>query len=424
MDGQPGAALAVLDPQPANPAASAATPSGQSRDGHGRGRAGPARGVRDRAARTRSGAARRDLDLDRRLEPVEVGALEQPDLDEAHGPGRIARPRPPAPPSSAAARPVDCGHGPTLTDTPGDGSSRAGRARPRLESSRRSARPSCRPSSPTSSGSSTSTAAATRRPASTRSARWTARFLERLGAAVERRPDPTAARRHGRRRRSTAGAGGPRVLLIGHMDTVFDPGTAAERPFAIEDGHRARAPGVTDMKAGLLAGLYALAGRSAPRRREAAGCRSSASSSSPTRTRRSARRRRRPHIRELAARRRRLLRARVRPRQRRHRLGAQGHRRPPPHGPRPGRARRRRAREGPQRDPRGGPPDRRPPRAQRPLARRDGQRRRHPRRHPPERRRRARAILEVDVRATTARRLEAAEAAIRVDRRRDRPSPT
>ena len=27
------------------------------------------------------------------------------------------------------------------------------------------------------------------------------------------------------------GRGGPRVLLIGHMDTVFDPGTAAERPF-------------------------------------------------------------------------------------------------------------------------------------------------------------------------------------------------
>ena len=24
---------------------------------------------------------------------------------------------------------------------------------------------------------------------------------------------------------------GPRVVLIGHMDTVFDPGTAAERPF-------------------------------------------------------------------------------------------------------------------------------------------------------------------------------------------------
>ena len=41
------------------------------------------------------------------------------------------------------------------------------------------------------------------------------------------------------------------------MDTVFDPGTAAERPFRIEDGV-AYGPGVTDMKSGLLAGLYAL----------------------------------------------------------------------------------------------------------------------------------------------------------------------
>ena len=42
------------------------------------------------------------------------------------------------------------------------------------------------------------------------------------------------------------------------MDTVFDPGTAAARPFRTEAG-RAYGPGVTDMKGGLLAGLYALA---------------------------------------------------------------------------------------------------------------------------------------------------------------------
>ena len=51
--------------------------------------------------------------------------------------------------------------------------------------------------------------------------------------------------------------GAPRVLLIGHMDTVFDPGTAAARPFRIQDGI-AYGPGVTDMKSGLLAGLYAI----------------------------------------------------------------------------------------------------------------------------------------------------------------------
>ena len=52
------------------------------------------------------------------------------------------------------------------------------------------------------------------------------------------------------------GAGGPNVLLVGHMDTVFDDGTVAERPFRVE-GDIARGPGVSDMKAGLLAGFFA-----------------------------------------------------------------------------------------------------------------------------------------------------------------------
>ena len=87
--------------------------------------------------------------------------------------------------------------------------------------------------------------------------RWVRAFLEHLGADVEVRPDPSE--RYGATVIGTfAGAsGGARVLLIGHMDTVFDPGTAAARPFRIEDGI-ARGPGVTDMKSGLLAGLYAL----------------------------------------------------------------------------------------------------------------------------------------------------------------------
>jgi glutamate carboxypeptidase len=86
---------------------------------------------------------------------------------------------------------------------------------------------------------------------------WVAAFLTELGATVERRPDP--AGRLGDTVIATfdGRAGGLRVLLIGHMDTVFDPGTAAERPFRLEDGV-AYGPGVTDMKSGLLAGLYAL----------------------------------------------------------------------------------------------------------------------------------------------------------------------
>ena len=51
------------------------------------------------------------------------------------------------------------------------------------------------------------------------------------------------------------GAGGPRVLMIGHTDTVFEPGTAVERPFRIE-GDRATGPGVSDMKGGLLTGFF------------------------------------------------------------------------------------------------------------------------------------------------------------------------
>jgi glutamate carboxypeptidase len=54
-----------------------------------------------------------------------------------------------------------------------------------------------------------------------------------------------------------ANPAGRRVLLVGHMDTVFDEGTAAERPFAIRDG-RATGPGVSDMKGGLLTGRYAV----------------------------------------------------------------------------------------------------------------------------------------------------------------------
>jgi glutamate carboxypeptidase len=50
---------------------------------------------------------------------------------------------------------------------------------------------------------------------------------------------------------------GRKVLLVGHMDTVFEDGTAAERPFAIDDG-TARGPGVSDMKGGLLTGLFAV----------------------------------------------------------------------------------------------------------------------------------------------------------------------
>jgi glutamate carboxypeptidase len=49
-----------------------------------------------------------------------------------------------------------------------------------------------------------------------------------------------------------------RVLLIGHLDTVWPVGTLARWPFALRDGH-ATGPGVFDMKAGVVQLLFALA---------------------------------------------------------------------------------------------------------------------------------------------------------------------
>ena len=47
------------------------------------------------------------------------------------------------------------------------------------------------------------------------------------------------------------------VLFLGHLDTVFEKGTAAERPFTLsEDGKRAFGPGVGDMKAGDLLAFH------------------------------------------------------------------------------------------------------------------------------------------------------------------------
>jgi glutamate carboxypeptidase len=93
---------------------------------------------------------------------------------------------------------------------------------------------------------------------------WVASRLAELGFAVERVQLPDAqghavgdtlvARKPGR---LTEGAGGRRILLAAHMDTVFDYGTAAERPFRV-DGRIALGPGVSDDKGGLLAGLTAL----------------------------------------------------------------------------------------------------------------------------------------------------------------------
>ncbi len=51
---------------------------------------------------------------------------------------------------------------------------------------------------------------------------------------------------------------GRQLLLLGHLDTVWELNTLARMPFRIRNG-RAYGPGIFDMKAGIVMGLYALA---------------------------------------------------------------------------------------------------------------------------------------------------------------------
>ncbi len=88
-------------------------------------------------------------------------------------------------------------------------------------------------------------------------ATWTATFLAGIGGDVTRHPDGAGALGDTVEAVFRGAPGGPRALLIGHMDTVFPPGTVAARPFRLVDG-MATGPGVTDMKGGLLTLLYGL----------------------------------------------------------------------------------------------------------------------------------------------------------------------
>jgi glutamate carboxypeptidase len=79
--------------------------------------------------------------------------------------------------------------------------------------------------------------------------------LEALGALVELRRDGPAGRTLIARFPSRMP--GPRILIVGHLDTVFESGAADARPLTIRDG-RAYGPGSADMKGGLLLLVHAL----------------------------------------------------------------------------------------------------------------------------------------------------------------------
>lgn len=57
--------------------------------------------------------------------------------------------------------------------------------------------------------------------------------------------------------RAEWGQGEDQILLLCHMDTVWEPGEAARRPFRIE-GSKGFGPGAFDMKAGIVQGLFAV----------------------------------------------------------------------------------------------------------------------------------------------------------------------
>ena len=80
--------------------------------------------------------------------------------------------------------------------------------------------------------------------------------LEALGARVERvpaeipgLPDNLVA--------TLKGKGKAKILMIGHIDTVFEPGTAARWPYSVS-GDRATGPGVGDEKGGVIQAVVAL----------------------------------------------------------------------------------------------------------------------------------------------------------------------
>ncbi|MGD1101632.1 MAG: M20 family metallopeptidase [Terriglobia bacterium] len=47
------------------------------------------------------------------------------------------------------------------------------------------------------------------------------------------------------------------ILLLGHLDTVWETGTLAEMPYQVREG-RAYGPGIYDMKSGIVCGLWAV----------------------------------------------------------------------------------------------------------------------------------------------------------------------
>lgn len=81
--------------------------------------------------------------------------------------------------------------------------------------------------------------------------------LKALGAQVQREKAAGPVAGENVIARLPGRPGGPRVLLLAHMDTVYPKGTLAKSPFRVE-GARAYGPGIADAKGGIAVVLHAL----------------------------------------------------------------------------------------------------------------------------------------------------------------------
>jgi len=83
---------------------------------------------------------------------------------------------------------------------------------------------------------------------------WLVARLEGAGFTIQRFPQGETADHF---LAQLSGSGTAKIMLLGHCDTVYPRGTAAQRPLK-RVGDRLLGPGTCDMKAGLISGIYAI----------------------------------------------------------------------------------------------------------------------------------------------------------------------
>src|SRR3954454_17364021 len=106
MDREPTDAFAVIGPEPADPMDQAVDRKRPAVRGYGGAQADERVSPRAPLPVPRPTASDRHLDLDHRLEPVDVRSIEEADLDHAHGRPRIAPRSSREPPDVAPSGPT------------------------------------------------------------------------------------------------------------------------------------------------------------------------------------------------------------------------------------------------------------------------------------------------------------------------------